>query len=177
MSLVGPTAERLRRAPDFDVPLVDEKRRRPAFRIVDVIETMFRVGKIRAEQVNAFRQFERDYTEANRGGSLLSRYGERASGGGTPITQLASDLLCPEERRADAYRRVSDAAQAVAEPRCVEMLIAVVTKQSTLEDLGRDILMIGNKSQAVAVASRTLQMATWHLAQHYGYLDSHPRPG
>lgn len=177
MSLIGPTAERLRRAPDFDVPVVDEKRRRAAFRIVDVIETMFRVGKIREEQKNAFRQFEKDYTEANRGSALLSRYGERASGGGTPISQLASDLLCPEERRAEAFRKVSEAAQAVCEPRCVEMLIAVVTEQASLEDLGRRVLMVQNSAQAKAVASRTLQMATWHLAQHYGYLDSHPRPG
>ncbi len=177
MSLLGPTVERLRRAPDFDVPVVDEKRRRPAFRIVDVVETMFRDGKIREEQVNAFRQFERDYNEASKSSVLLCRYGERASGGGTPLSQLASDLLCPEERRADAFRRASDAAKAVCEPRSVEVLVKLVTEQPTLEQLGRSVLMILNKPQATAAAMRTVQTATWHLAQHYGYITDRLRPG
>lgn len=157
--------------------MVDDKRRRQTFRIVDVVETMFRDGKIRQEQINSFRQFERDYTTAVKSSVLLARYGERASGGGTPLSQLASDLLCPEERRADAYRKASDAAKAVCEPSSVEILIKLVTEQPTLEQLGRNVLMVPNKSQAIAAAARTIQTATWHLAQHYGYLDSHPRPG
>lgn len=177
MSMLGPTAERLRHASGCDVPLIDSKSRRHAFRVVDVIETMFRVGKIRTEQYNAFRQFEKDYAKAQKGVMRLSRFGDRASGGGTPISQLAIDLLCPEECRMDAYAKISAAANAVGEPRCVEMLIAASTERTTLEELGRQVLLIGNKAQAAAVASRTLQMATWHLAQHYGYLDSHPRPG
>lgn len=170
MTMLGPTPERLRRAQSFDLPGVDQKRRVHSFRLVDPIETMTRDGRLNDEQAHAFRRFEKDYTDAQKSSALLSRYGERASGGGTPLSQLANDLLCPEERRADAFRKAHEAAIAVGEPRSVEALIMIVTSASTLADVGRQVLRVKNRGQAVAAAAVTLQIATYKLAEHYGLI-------
>jgi len=170
-ALLGPTRERLAKAAGFDVPAVDQKSRRQAFRLVDVIETMKRDGRLRDEQVNAFRQFEKDFTNSQRSSVLLCRYGEQASGGGTPLSQLAYDILCPEERRAEAFGKARDAAVTVGEPRTVEALLMIVTEACNLERIGREVLMVMNKSQAIAVAARTVQMGTYMLALHYGYMQ------
>jgi hypothetical protein len=173
-TLLGPTRQRVDKAAGVDVPIVDQRSRRQAFRVVDVIETMGRRGKLHDFQAAAFRRFEKDYTTVHKSSVLLGRYGAAASGSGTPLSQLANDLLCPEERRADAYTRVSEAALAVGEPRTVEALILVVSSDATLEDIGRVVLMIGNRPQAKVAAERTLQMGTYGLARHYGLVRVDP---
>jgi len=172
MSLnVGPTPERVAKATGVDVPIVDQTRRRQAFRMVDVIEAMSRDGRLRQEGVAAFRKFERALATANASGVLLSRYGAEAGGSGTPLSQLATDLLCPEERRAEAVSDVHFAVLAVGEPRTVEVLLAIATQEASLEQMGRRILLIGNKTAAIAAAARTVQMGTYALALHYGYVQ------
>lgn len=172
MSLnVGPTPERVAKATGVDVPIVDNKRRRQAFRMVDVIESMHRQGRLREEGVAAFRKFERDLATAYASSPLLSRYGEQTGGRGTPLSQLTSDILCPEERRADAINDVHCAAVAVGEPRTVESLLAIATREVSLELIGRTILLVGNKTAAIAAAGRTVQIGTYSLAMHYGYVQ------
>lgn len=175
MSLLGPTPERVAKAAGgVDVPVVDTKRRRNAFRVVGIVETMLREGRLRPEQAAAFRKWERDMAVAHSSSALLSRYGELTGSGGTPLSQLASDLLSPEERRTDAHRSLAQAAISVGEPRTVEVLIMLATTDATLEQIGRHVLMVGNRPQAKAQAERTIQLGTYWLARHYGFVHHDP---
>lgn len=172
-ALVGPTRERVRKASDFEAPVTDQKRRRVHWRMLSTAETMHNAGKLSDEQLNAFKRFERDLSESQSGRRVIARYGAEAGTGGTPLLQLseyALTALSPEERRSDAYDYIKRALAAVGEPRSVELLIVAATEDMTLESLGRSVLCIGNKAQATAAAQRTLQTATYALAQHYGYI-------
>lgn len=166
-ALLGPTPQRLARAFDADIPITDSTRRRRAFRLIGVVEGMARQGKLKKEQVEAFGDFEKDLSHAFASGSVVVRYGEQSGSGGTPVSQLASHLLGPE-KRADACASLALAARQIGEPRTLETLLAIAMAEATLEIVGRTILMIGNKTAAIAAAQRTVQIGTYSLAVHYG---------
>lgn len=172
-ALLGPTRERLAKAQDFDEPISDDSRRRMAWRMISIPESMHRADKLRSEQLLAFKHFERDLDLSNLGNRITSRYGAAASSSGTPLFQLSAVALyalSPEERRSDAMMRLSDACNAIGEPQSVELLMLAAVGDVTAECLGRDVLMISNKPQAIAAAYRTIQTGTYALAQHYGYV-------
>lgn len=172
-ALLGPTRERLGKAADFEAPITDDKRRRTAWRLISIAESMHRACKLSDEQLAAFRQFERDLALSEIGNRVTSRYGAQAGSGGTPLMQLsvmALAALSPAERRSDAIDRLSDACNAIGEPQSVELLMYAAFGDVTAEGLGRDVLLISNKAQAIAAAHRTLQTGTYALAQHYGYV-------
>ena len=175
-ALLGPTRERLGKCGDFDIPITDAKRRRQAFRIVGVVETMWRAGSLPDRSMTAFKAFEKDLSIAHGSRGLLSRYGDDVTGIGTPLTQQVSDLLAAEHR-SEAHRSLAGALKAIGEPRTVETLLALATKDVKLEDIGRAILLIGNRQQAVAAARRTVQCGTYNLAEHYGTADERINPG
>lgn len=176
-ALLGPTRERLAKCGDFDVPITDTKRRRQAFRIVGVVETMWRAGSLPDRSMTAFKAFEKDLSMAHGSRGLLSRYGDDVTGIGTPLTQQVNDLLVAEGR-SEAHRRLAGALKAIGEPRAVETLLALATKDIKLEDIGRAILNIGNKAQAIVAARFTVKFGTWNLAGYYGIgLDERINPG
>jgi hypothetical protein len=175
VALLGPTPQRLSHAVECDEPLIDTKARRQCFRIIGVVEMMHRRGSIRDEALDAFKIFEMDLSHAYASGALVSRYGELTGSTRTPLSQLASHLLGPE-KRAQAHARLADAARYVGEPRTLETLLALALREATLEQIGRDVLMVGNKAQAIAVASRTVQMGTYSLAIFYGKINPAREP-
>lgn len=179
-TIQAPSKERLAKAGDFDVPHVDQRSRRTAFRIIGVVEGMERTGRLRREQVTAFQRFEKDLSLASRSSHTISRYGDEAGAGGTPLSQLSTDMLSMDERQSDVHRNIAAAVRAMSEPRTVEAVTMAAVKDTNLEQIGKLVLLIGNKTQAIASAARTLQMGTYLLALHYGYIDkptyAHARP-
>lgn len=174
-ALLGPTRERVAKAFEIDVPLTDNTARRQCFRIVGVVEMMHRRGSLRDGQLEAFKLFEADLGHAFASGAIVSRYGELTGSARTPLSQLASSLLGPEKRAA-AHARLAEAAKNVGEPRTLETLLALALREATLEQIGRNVLMIGNKAQAIAVASRTVQVGTYSLGIFYGKIDQSREP-
>ena len=178
MSLyVGPTPERVAKASGVDVPIVDQTRRRQAFRMVDVVETMRRDGRLRDESVAAFRKFEREVALSRLTSVQIGMYGDYVAGGSRLVAQIEGDGMSPEERRQEAHARLAQARMFIGEPRTVEALMTIATEETSLEKIGRGILMIGNKTAAIAAAARTVQIGTYALAMLYGYVQPREQPG
>lgn len=161
---IAPTAERVAKSAGLDIPIVDTKRRREAFRLVGPVEKMWRDGRIRDGQLAGFRKFERDLMLTSDSKTMLAQYGGSSGGG---LSAMESEDFAVE--RSTAFRRLAEIKKWV-EPRTYESLETMVTNDVTLEDIGREVLMIANRPQAKAAAERTLQQGTWTLAVFYGCL-------
>lgn len=174
MVCVAPTLERVKKSADIDMPIVDTKRRRNAFRLVGPVEKMWRDGRIRDEHLAGFRKFERDVAITSPSKTLLARVGNLPGGS---VENGTEDIL---DNRADAFRRI-DKLEKILEPRALETLKVSVLNDVSLEDIGRNVLMYGNRSQAKAAAERTLVQSTWTLAVFYGCITpseaASTRPG
>lgn len=167
-ALFGPTRERVAKCADVETPIVDQTKRRNCWRVVGIIEKMVKSGKICEQRARAFADFEKDIRIVHNSDKLVSGYGRL--GGGEPTEALM-------ERRTAAHRRLAGATRAICDPRTVETLIAIATKNTSLEDIGREVLMVNNRSMAIAAVQRTVQMGTYALAVHYGHLHEPIRPG
>lgn len=173
---LAPTTERLRKAVHVEKPSQDQKTKRDAWRIVGVVETMYKRGQLSDECWEAFQRFERDVDRADRVSSAIAKYGERAGIGGTPVSQLAADVFCPEDLKVAAVRRVEEAMEAIGHVPTVAALMTVILKETTLEKLGRQFFGWKDAKQARAAAVTALQHGCYSLAQFYGFARARDRP-
>lgn len=173
---IAPTPERLKKAPHVERPSINQRTKREAWRIVSPVETMYKRGQLNEECWHAFQRYERDVDRAYRYASIISRYGERAGARGTPVSQLTAEVICPEELRADAIRRVVEAEEAIGSKVMVCALKTLILKETTLEEIGRKFGGWKNKPQAIACAVTLIQQGTYKLAIHYGYLRERSKP-
>lgn len=158
---MAPTAERVKKSADIDLPIVDTKRRRNAFRLIGPVEKMWRDGRIRDEQLAGFRKFERDIAITSPSKTLLARIGGLPGGCIENGTEDALDV------RSEAFRSLAEIERWM-EPQTLEAMKSMVLNDTSLESIGREVLMITNRPQAKAAAERTLQQGTWTLAVFYG---------
>ena len=176
LELIAPTQDRIRKAVHVEKPSFDQKTKRDAWRIVGVAETMWKRGQLSEECWEAFQRFERDYDRADRVSSAIAKYGERAGAGGTPVSQLATEVICPEDIKAAAVRRVEEAMDEIGHRPTVCVLVTMITKETTLEDLGRRFGGWKNAPQARAAAVTMIQQGCYRLAQFYGFANPRDRP-
>src|SRR5690606_16530652 len=101
--------------------------------------------------------------------SPVAKYGERAGCGGTPASQLATNVICPEDIKTAAVRRVEEAMEAIGHIPTIAALKTVITRETTLEEIGRKFGGWRNKAQACAAAVTMIQHGCYRLAVHYGY--------
>lgn len=170
---LGPTQERLRRASGNEIvaPVVDKQVMRRAWRIQSPVETMLKQGKITHRCYRAWDQFETDWNNAMLQPTIIARYGDRAGSGGTPPSQLtAMAIECAErrdEKRSAAVRKVERALEAVRVKPIQSTLIALVSSDHGLEDIGRSISRYADRGKAVAAAVISIEYGLELLAQHY----------
>lgn len=162
---MAPTAERVRKSTEIDLPVVDTKRSRRAFRLIGPVEKMWRDGRIRDEQLAAFRKFERDIAITSPSRTLLARVGSLPGGNAENSAEEVLDV------RAVAHKRM-DELKYYLEPRALEALRVMVTNDIKLEGIGRSVLMFGNKAQAITAAETVIQQGTWTLAVFYGCITA-----
>lgn len=176
LDYVAPTPERLKKAPHVERPMKDQKTKRDAWRIVSPVETMYKRGQLSEECWQAFQRFERDLDRADRVTSAVAKYGDRAATGGTPVSQLATEVICPEDIKTAAVRRVEEAIGAIGHVPTIAALKTVSLKETTLEEIGRKFGGWKNKPQATAAAVTMIQQGCYRLAVHYGYFRQSGRP-
>lgn len=176
LEFIAPTQDRLRKAPHVERPSLDQKTKRDAWRIVGIAETMWKRGQLSDDCWQAFQRFERDYDRADRVSSAIAKYGERAGAGRTPVSQLATEVICPEDLKTAATQRIEQAMEAVGHVPTIAVLITMITKETTLEDIGRKFGGWKNAPQARAAAVTMVQQGCYRLAQFYGFARSRDRP-
>jgi hypothetical protein len=176
LDVIAPTPERLSKAVYVEKPAKDQKTKRDAWRIVSPVETMYKRGQLSEECWQAYQRFERDLDRADRVTSAIAKYGERAGAGGTPVSQLATEVICPEDIKIAAIQRVEEAMEAIGHTPTIAALKTAILKETTLEEIGRKFGGWRNKAQACAAAVTMIQHGCYRLAVHYGYLRKPGRP-
>jgi hypothetical protein len=202
----APTPERVASRGEFELVNVSVGAGRDAkadvWRHVPVVEAMVRRGQIGKEYAAAYteaaRRFYRDFINGHRGPSVTSRYGELASGGGTPISQQTQryyfdkfgrefEVPGPEDRRYDANKAWWRACQAIGVVKCQVtgkpypsetlhwMMVLVCEdysvaseKTPSLEDAGRAYLGYKSPVQASAAGAALIKCGLERLVTHYG---------
>lgn len=148
-----------------------------AWRVVPIVEHMARRGQLTEEDCRAAERFYRDFILGNRVSGLVSRYGERAGTGGTPISQReGGEIAAPEELRSHFHSRFIDACSAVNHQPTVlwmvriicEQLMAAETRVPTLADAGRQYMGYKDAKQAQAVGATLLKTGLERLSKFYG---------
>lgn len=173
MPLVGPTVSRIAQAKgiEIEMPVVNRRVVRKAWRMVSVIETMRREGKLCDGRWEAWERFERDWRRTELGASIISKYGEQAGSGGTPLTQLREMAFeraaALDEVRFQATRRVMQALSAVGVPRMQWALLMVAGQECNLEMIGQRISRYADRGKAIAVAASAIEDGLWLLHNHY----------
>lgn len=168
MDYQTPTAQRLRHHSGMiDAPERTQRTARLAYRLVSPVETLFRTGEISEDQWNAYCRFERDYSKSHKVHSLIAQYGARQGPSGTPASQMAADLLAPEDIRLDASRRIIRAVDAIAHPPTVGILVHLVANEATLHSAGLIFTAYSQRQAATAAAKALVQSGLYRLAAHY----------
>lgn len=164
---IAPTPERERHAGVFlERSHVDQRTNRRAHRIVGLVYTLHRDGKLSDECWRAHVRFEEDWTTANRTSSAIGGYGERI-GGSTGASDRA------EIRKTLAWKHAADALASLASPQARRALVMSVSacpaggRPYSLEEIGQECSTYRQRGQAVAAATATLRDALWHLHKHY----------
>lgn len=167
---VHPTRERLRHARhSVESPAIDRKQDRRAWRIVSLVETLFRGDRISEPSYRAFKRFETDWQHARFVPSRVCRYG--ASSGSTPAHQMAEDAMDGAEMQAE--RRLFAAEKALAAQAAVggqplqALMMLVADDDMTIEEIGRCLSGYGGKMQAQAAGLTYIRIALDRLQQHY----------
>ena len=167
LDTIALTPERERHAGAFlEQPVIDQRTNRRVHRIVGLVYTLHRDGKLSDECWRAHARFEADWTTANRTSSAIGGYGERIGS-----SSDTSDRV--EIRKSLAWRHAADALASLASPHARRALIMSVTACPTggrpysLEEIGRECSHCSDKAQARTAAAITLRDALWHLHKHY----------
>jgi hypothetical protein len=150
----------VKKAAGIDLPVVDRRRKRIAFRLVGPVEQMWRDGRITDGQLAGFRKFERDMALTNPLKVLVSRVGSTPGDGDNEVEDVLS-------ARAGAFKRLDDVKLWLL-PHTRKALEAMVLNDVTLEKIGREVLMVRNKPQAITAAQSNIQQGTWILGVFYG---------
>jgi len=165
---VWPTAERLRKS-HYEGPAVDQQTSRKNFRILSLMETIYRQHKISENAWKAYRRFEGDWTASQYHASRVCRYG--ASSGSTPLNQLTDIAMDAAEmgieRRSFAEQRVRSALAAVGGQPQVALLMVIDSASGDLAAIGRAISGYRAKMQAQAAAMTLIHVALDRLCLHY----------
>ncbi len=165
---ITPTLERLARAPAYEGPQVDQRTTRRAYRLLSLVETLERDGKLPRDSVTAHARFARDHAIASRMPRCIAGYGDVA-GDGTPISQRieeeGGDLL--ESRRFDARMRMDRALAALSSQTMRTALMLSVTDDVGLEGIGRACTAYTSRVPAIAAGLVILQECCWQLHLHY----------
>ena len=169
--IITPTPERLAHAGQLlELPHVDQRTRRYAHRVVGVVYTLHRDGKVSDQCYRAHETFALDWERANRVSSAIASYGERIGAIGD-----AGELA--ELRKVAAWRRTADALASVASASGRMALVMTVSPRKadavstvrpyTLEEIGREVSHFRTRSQATAAAFSVLDSALWQLHRFY----------
>lgn len=172
---VGPTTERLRKALAIggrvEMPIEDRRVVRRAWRMVNVVETMHRDGKLTAERWEAWQRFHRAWVAAEMGPRVIQQYGDRFGGGGTPESQVTAEAFdmgdAREVRRVMQREHVRDALEAVSAPGLQRVLVMAAGVECSLETIGRSVSSLADRKQVIAVAAALIDTALWLLYCHY----------
>jgi len=166
---IAPTPERMRHAGAFlERPTIDQRTERRAHRVVGLVYTLHRDGKLSDECWRAHARFEEDWTTANRTSSAIGGYGERVGG------HDGSDRA--EVRKMLAWKHTQDALNAMSRPKYrLALELSVTAKEGTFpvrphdaEDIGRMITGRKHPQQARAAGQEIIEEALWQLHKHYG---------
>jgi len=169
MDYIYPTPERLaKHAGGIEAPEVTRTTQRRAYRLTGPVEAMHRDGSISDEQWAAYQRFERDYVKSSAVHGLVAAYGAPRGGNGTPASQMAADILCPEDVRLQASRRLLEAVQAIGHPPTVGILVHLITNDASLYSAGLLFTDYSNRNACIAAAKERVQRGLYDLAVHYG---------
>lgn len=168
---IAPTPERMRHAGAYlERPHIDQRTHRTAHRVVGLVYTMHRDGKLPDECWRAHERFAADWETANRTSSAIGGYGERI-GGSLGMSDTA------EIRKALCWQRAGDAIASVASERGRRALVMSVSARPadeistarpyTLEEIGRATSHYRASKEARASAMATLESALWQLHRFY----------
>lgn len=168
---ITPTPYRLaKHHGDIDAPEISQTTRRYAYRLVGVVESMWRRDWIRKEQYDAFCKFERDLERANRPPGCTAAYDV------SEVADLPDNDWGPLDRKIDAQRRVENALVAIGHPETAEAVRACATSNLNLEQIGRKFSAEKNKTAALAAGKQLVQIGLYRLAVHYGFVQSRDSP-
>lgn len=163
---IAPTPERMRHAGAFlERPTIDQRTERRAHRVVGLVYTLHRDGKLSDECWRAHARFEQDWTTGNRTSSAIGGYGERIGG------HDGSDR--GEIRKTLAWQHAADALASLASPHARRAVVMSVTASTTnarpytLEEIGRECSHCRDAAQARTAGAVTLRDALWQLHKHY----------
>lgn len=163
MDAISPTPERMQHhGGEIQTPHRDRKTNRDSYRLVPLIETLNRQGRLTDNQCGAFAIFHRDMERAERHRPVTSSYGDRIAGTGDETD------ICFETLKEQAHQRAMAALKAVEQPALTGVLRILVTEDvNNLREIGQRILNYKAAPAAQAAACLAVQSATWRLWQHY----------
>lgn len=173
--MVGPTSQRVRRAASsgtaFDMPVEDRRVARRAWRMVNVVETMHREGKLCSDRWAAWQRFQRAWLASEIGPSVIQKYGDRFGSGGTPDWQVMAEAFdiadARESQRVLKRDQLRNALEAVSAPGLQRALVMAVGVECSLETIGRSVSRYADRGKAIAVAASMIEVGLWLLHCHY----------
>lgn len=171
IDIMPPTLERLRKIKtDVESPVTDQKRKRNAWRIVPLPETMFKTGRISRNCYDAYERFEKDWDRAQFTPSCIAKYGQGFASG-TPVAQMLDEAMQRAEvrdvRRVAAIDRTAHAFAAIGTPSGQRAVYMLVSQDVTLEEIGRECSGYLGKMQALAAGTTVIRESLYRLFLHY----------
>ena len=154
---LSPTPERLKKAEAYESPIVDEKNRRQAYRVLSAAETLHKRGEIDTEQLQAAKKLEKhvlgsqrhdvrvteEFTEPNKSEDGIE-YSATYHG-----QMLKKARFSPERQ----WQSVQD----------------FVIEVATLEAIGNRIRTVKCRKMARAQGLTEISVALDRLAYHWGF--------
>jgi hypothetical protein len=150
-----------------------------AWRVVPVIEGMRERDQLTQHDTDAAERFYRDFILGHRVAGLTAKYGEQMGKGGTPLAQMAGEVLTPDEMRTHFHQKFVDACKAINHWPTIEWLVLIVceqlipgaTKPPTLAEAGRVYMGYKDPKQQQASGATLIKTGLQRLARHYGLVD------
>lgn len=172
---VGPTAQRVRHAGaagvEIHAPVTDRKVARKNWRMINVVETMHREGKIDDRRWSAWQRFYRDWVQAEMGSRVIQKYGSSFGGGGTPEWQISLDAFAMaderEKFRIDRLDRLRYALEAISAPKMQVALVMAAGVECSLDTIGERVCNYADRNKRMAVAFTLIDCGLWLLYNHY----------
>lgn len=167
---ISPTKERLRQIrTGVDAPAVDRHTSRSAYRILPLVEQLYRQGKVSEHCFKHYRRFEDDWNAARFYPSRVCKYGSQSSST-TPLHQMTEQAMdaaeAQVERRLFAAERLRAARDAIG-GMALQAIEMAVEQNVSLEDIGKAIFRYSGKMQSQAVGMILIHDALNRLHEHY----------
>ena len=174
MDTIAPTPEFLAHHPEVDTPKKSQQKNREAYRVRRVVGDLERDGHIGEREVAAAERFYRDATMGMRTPGLVAAYGSR-TGGSTPLSQVAVDVACPQERQSFHHAAALAAMSAINNVQQLAMVMKCVVLEQTLGQASREVFG-GSRNIASGMGKYALKLGLESLAHHYDHKYAMRKP-